>query len=100
MTRQDAVVLASRTLSVLLLVWALTEASYLPDRVYAFLHYSDQVSVFSPAAQYWHHYHLISLSFLIIRIVGYALTARWLLKCGPEVEELLLGASETRAVRG
>jgi hypothetical protein len=36
------------------------------------------------------HSHLISLGFLITRIVGFSLMARWLFKGGSEVEELLL----------
>jgi hypothetical protein len=90
MLREDAVVLASRTLAVLLMVWALTEVSHLPASVYGFLHYAN-VELSSPAAtQYYRHANLISLSFLVVRIVGYALLARWLFKVGPEVQELLL----------
>jgi hypothetical protein len=99
MSRKDAVVLASRTLAVLLTVWALSEVSYLPSSVYSFLHHANRVSVLSDEDQYWRHYYLTSLGFLITRIVGYTLTARWLFKCGPEVAEFLLPANEESAAQ-
>jgi hypothetical protein len=79
MSREDAVVLASRSLALLFTVWALSEVSYLPDRLYSFL-------------QYGRHSYLISLGFLVTRVVGFSLLAMWLRKCGPEVEELLFPA--------
>ena len=90
MSKKDAVVLASRTLAVLFTVWALSDVCSLPERVQAFLHYADQVQGSSPYLQYWRHYELIALGFLITRIVGFSLMAMWLRKCGPDVEELLL----------
>jgi hypothetical protein len=36
---------------------------------------------------------LISLGFLITRIIGYTLMAMWLFRCGPDIEELLLPGS-------
>jgi hypothetical protein len=83
------VVLASRMLALLLAVWALSEASYLPERLHSFLRYMNQEPGSSTALQYWRHYYLIVLGFLVTRIVGFSLMARWLYKGGPEVEELL-----------
>jgi hypothetical protein len=97
MSRKDAVVLASRTLAVLFIVSALIEVTYLPERFHAFLHYVNQEPASSAAIQYWRHYYLISLGFLIIRIIGFSLMALWLRKCGPEVEELLLPPEEIAA---
>jgi hypothetical protein len=90
MSKRDAVVLGSRLLALLLTVWALSELLNLPNSVYSLLHYADQVSVLSPAIQYWQHHYIMALGFLIARIVGFSLTAMWLYKCGPEVEEFLL----------
>jgi len=89
MSRKDAIALASRALALLLFVTALSEVSYLPDRVYAFLHHTNQESVLSTASEYWYHYYIISMGFLIVRIVGFSLLARWLFRGGPEVEEVL-----------
>jgi hypothetical protein len=93
MSRKDAVWIASRTLAVLLTVWALTDVSYLPAATYSYLRYAGNQSGTSPSAEYWRHFYLITLGFLVTRIVGYALIARWLHKGGPEVAELLLPAS-------
>jgi hypothetical protein len=92
MSRKDAVVLASRTLALLLTVWALSEASGLPGSLYSFLHYINQEPGSSTATQYWLHYHLITLGFLVTRIVGFSLMARWLYQGGPDVEQLVSGA--------
>ena len=90
MSRKEAVLLGSRLLATLLTVWALSELSSLPSSVYSFLHYADGVSVMSAAVQYWRHHYLMSLGFLIVRIVGFSLVAGWLFRCGPDVEEFLL----------
>jgi hypothetical protein len=52
------------------------------------------VELSSPSAtQYYRHADLISLSFLVTRIIGFSLLARWLFKGGLEVVELLLPAT-------
>jgi hypothetical protein len=90
MSREDFIVLASRTLAVLLMVWALADVSHMPGTVYTFLHYKS-VELSSPSAtQYYRHSDLIALSFLVVRIIGFSLLSRWLFKGGPEVVELLL----------
>ena len=93
MSRQDAIVLASRTLAALLTVWALTEASHLPEYIQSFFHYAEYEPTLATNLQYlqyWRQHYVIELGFLIVRIVGFSLTARWLFKVGPEVAELLL----------
>ena len=98
MSSKDTVILASRTLAVLLMVWALSEISSLPGNLYSFLHYASQDRL-SSGFEYYRHLHLIALGFLFIRILGFSLVARWLFKGGPEIEELLLPASEETAVQ-
>jgi hypothetical protein len=90
MSRHDAVVLTSRALSVIFLVWALSEVSALPEVLHSFLHYIDQVPGSASSIGYWRHYYLIRLGFLVVRIVGFSLMASWLYKGGREVEEMLL----------
>jgi hypothetical protein len=94
MSRKDAVVLASRTLAVLLTVWSLTEVSHLPGTVHSFLNYLNREPASSPGVEYMRHSYLIALGFLITRIVGYSLMAMWLYRGGPEIEELLLPVPE------
>ncbi len=90
MSKEDFIVLASRTLAVLMMVWALSEVSHLPAMVYTFNHYASVELSSASATQYYRHEYLISLSFMIARIVGYAILSRWLFKGGPEVAEVLL----------
>jgi hypothetical protein len=96
MLRKDAIALASRTLALLLALWALTEVSYLPEILHSFLRYVNQEPGSSTAIQYLRHYYLIKLGFLITRIAGFSLMARWLYKGGPEVDELFLPAESPR----
>jgi ABC-type anion transport system duplicated permease subunit len=96
MSKKDAVVLASRTLATLLIVWALTEVSHLPSALHSFLHYNAEVA--SRGTDYLRPSYLITLGFIITRIIGYSLMARWLYKGGPEIEELLLPVSEEGVV--
>lgn len=83
-------VLASRTLATLLVVWALTEVSHLLGTLHSFLSYSSNERASSPGVEYMRHSYLISLGFLITRVVGYSLMASWLYKGGPDFEEMLL----------
>lgn len=93
-SRKDGVMLASRTLATLLIVWAMNEVSHLPGTLHSFLNYLNRESSSSPGVEYMRHSYLISLSFLITRVIGYSLMAMWLYKGGPEVEELLLPEPE------
>jgi hypothetical protein len=100
MSRRDAVLLAGRALALLFTVWALSDVSSLPERVIAYLHYANEATASSAATQYWRHYELIALGFLITRIIGFSLLAVWLRKGGSEVEELLLpSATEENSAR-
>jgi hypothetical protein len=47
--------------------------------------------------EYLRQRYLIDLGFLITRIVGYSLTARWLFKAGPELEQLFSPETEAPA---
>ena len=96
MSRRDGIVLAARTLALLLTVWALSELSALPGQVHSFLHYLNREPSSSATVQYYRHYYLLSSGFLFTRFVGFSLMARWLFKVGPEVEEVLLPAEGER----
>ena len=89
MSRKEAVILASRVLGVLLAVWALSDASYLPERVLMLLHYTRGNRP-AYAEHYWLGYEIAALGSLLIRITGFSLMSGWLLKGGSEIEELLL----------
>lgn len=76
MSKKDAIVVASRILSVLLTIWALSEVSYLPEFLHSYLHYSRDGVACSAYGQYMQHYYLLRLCFLITRIIGYSLMAQ------------------------
>jgi hypothetical protein len=57
--------------------------------LHSFRHYANLEPGTSTSIQYWRHYYLLRVSFLVTRMVGFSLMARWLYRCGPEVEELL-----------
>ena len=93
MSKQEALIIASRTLAVLLTVWALSDVSHMPVYIQSYLHYAYYEATSSTNVkyvQYMQHSYLLSLCFLVARIVGYSLLARWLFKGGSEVGELLL----------
>jgi hypothetical protein len=66
----------------------------LPGRLYSFLHFLNHEPASSSAIEYGRHYYLSELGFLVTRIVGYSLMARWLLKGGPEIGDLLMPGPE------
>lgn len=90
MSRKDAVTLASRTLALLMVVFALVDLSYLPGRLNSFVHYAYQFTNPTDLILYQRHYYLIELGFLIVRVIGLSLLARWLFNGGPEIEQLFL----------
>ncbi len=101
MSKRESAELAGRALAVLLLVWALAEIANLPGYVQSYLYYSSHANA-SPSNldywQYWRHHYLIDMSFVVAKIVGFALMARWLFKGGNEVAELLLPSVEENIV--
>jgi len=90
MSRGDAVVLASRTLAMLMLVWTFADLSYLPEELYSFRRYLSGEAGASLYVEHMRHYYLILIAFRLLRAIGFLLMAMWLRKCGPEVMEMLL----------
>jgi hypothetical protein len=93
MSKRESVVLASRTLSVLLMVWVFADMSYLPERWIEYVHYLRPESA-SEQVTYLRRYHLAMLVCSGVRILGFSILARWLYKAGGEVVELLLPSSQ------
>jgi len=96
MSREDSVMLASRTLALLLTVWALAEVCNLPGHVQLFRYYSDHETVLGAGTgywQFWRQHYFIDLCFTAVKTVGFGLAARWLFKGGADVQEFLLPSS-------
>ena len=96
MSTKEGVVLASRTLATLLVVWVFSDLCSLPRDVYSFLRHGN-TAVVTAASEYWHHYYLMTLSFTLVRIVGFSLTARWLYSGRPEVAQFFLPSTDESA---
>jgi len=86
-TKQPAL-LVSRVLALLMIIWALYEITYVPERLFALFHYREARSALA-THDYLSSYYLIVTSFLLLRIVGYLVGAVFFWKCGPRVEALL-----------
>jgi hypothetical protein len=101
MSKKDALLLASRAVALFLTVAALSEMSYVPEFVNSFLHYHKYAPTASTNVDYldyMRHYYLIRLAFLLTRIVGLSLLARWIYKGGSEIEELLMPSAEATGI--
>jgi hypothetical protein len=96
MPREDAVIVASRTLALLLAVGAFQEASYLPETLQSFTRYNRVELGASTASDYWRHSYLIRLGFQVTRLVAFSLMARWLYKGGSDVEEMFFKAESSQ----
>ncbi len=77
MDRTEAMKLACRTLALLIIVWALSDATYLPERSYELWHYSHQVSVLglTESQQYFAKWHALTLATNIVRVLGLLIAA-------------------------
>jgi uncharacterized membrane protein len=86
MTRREALLLASRALALYLLCWALTEVTYLPQRLFSLTHRSSVLI----SRDYLSTYDLVGLWFHALRIVALFATAAWLYRGGAPVEAFFL----------
>jgi hypothetical protein len=84
MTREDAITLVSRTVSIYLAVWALDALSYLPERLFSFSHYAVMTGFASPA--YLKNYYFVTLAMLFVRVVALFALAGWFYNAGPKLE--------------
>lgn len=101
MSREEAVLLASRSLALLLTLSVLIGLSNLPTEILAFRHYVGHEMTPSSNLeywQYWRQHYLVELAFTVTRIIGLSLLARWLFKGGPEVAALFLPSTAEEIV--
>jgi len=97
MSKKELLLVVSRTLSLWLVVWALVETTYLPERLFSLFHHVGDHSVLYHE-DYWTSYYLIITVFLVLRIIALFIAALAFWKCGPRVQTLFLaqsGAGET-----
>jgi len=89
MSKRDAVVIVSRAFSLYFFCWALADMTYLPSSISWLARHVSKASVLGPDDSLRNH-DIISLSFLVVRIVVLFTAAAWMYRCGPRVESFLL----------
>ena len=97
MSRKEAVLLVSRALAVLQLIYALMELTNLPIRLMSLHHHTtSRVSVLAPSGydDFWSGYYRVDIAFLVARIMIYLVFAFVFWNCGPWIERLLLPNSD------
>ncbi len=97
MSRKEAVLLVSRALAILQLIFALMELTYLPVRFMSLHHHTtSRVSVLAPSGydDFWNSYYCIDIAFLLTRVIIYLVLAFIFWKCGPWIERVLLPKRE------
>jgi hypothetical protein len=93
MSTKQAVTIACRVLSVYFLVWLLSELTYLPQRVFSFLHYQGVLNQ-SGGRNFGRDLELISLAFLVLRIVVLFFAVQWFYRSGPAIRRYFITPSE------
>lgn len=90
MTREEAAVVASRSLAMLMAMWTLIDLTYLPETIFSLLHHLGHQSVVGPR-DYWSGYYSLLLASQGFRILLVALAGIWFWKGGPLPTKLFAG---------
>jgi len=90
MSRREAIVLVSRALACIQLITALLDATYLPERVLAFLHYANLPEATTNSQHYFRVIDTLSVFTLIVRIGILLVTFLIFWNCGAWIERTLL----------
>jgi len=85
MTKKELVLLASRAFALLLIVWAAVDVTYLPERLFALVHYLGRRSVLLQH-DYLNSYYLLVTALSAFRIMVLSVAASVFWKCGPWIE--------------
>jgi uncharacterized membrane protein len=79
--------LASRILALYWASWALSEMTYMPERVLSLSHYTGQLDGYS---LYMHNQYSTIIASLVVRIIALSIAALAFWSCGPKVARLFL----------
>jgi hypothetical protein len=96
MSRKDAVLLVSRALSILQLIYALMELTYLPIRFVSLHHHTTRANVLGSSGydDFWSGYYRVDIAFLFARVAICLVVAFLFWNCGPWIDRLLLPESD------
>jgi len=87
MSRKETVFLMSRAFALLLIVWAVVDVTYMPERLFSLFHYLSQRSVLG-LRDFWSSRYMLITLFAVVRIGSLLLSAWCFWKNGPWVERL------------
>jgi hypothetical protein len=90
---KEVVTIVSRALAVYFLAWLLSDLTYLPSHLFSFLHHANTLAA-PGGTTYWRDSDLISLSFLLLRIVVLFFAVQWFYRSGPAIQGYFLGSSK------
>lgn len=99
MSAKEAAVIVCRALSVYLLFWLVLELTYLPGSMFSYFHHRLGPTT-TTTQLFWRDYYLLSLCFLVFRIVALFFAVQWFYRAGPRLQAYLLAppTEETEAV--
>jgi hypothetical protein len=89
-TKKDLVVVASRAFAMYLIIWALSDLSYVPIDVFAAKHYS------ALPGEYLDKYHHMLVYHRLAMIVALFLAAAWFYRGGPVLERFFSSSDESQ----
>ena len=91
MSRNEIVLLVSRTFAAIQFVTVLIEMSYLPERLVSYFHYAANAP--SQNNYFGTYYNVVVLS-LFARIAGLLILTAVFWKCGPWIERVVFSKEE------
>jgi len=90
--RKDVILIASRTLALLFLAWALVDLAALPEHLFSLVRYRMQ-GTRVPWDVYMSRLYLIATISVALRMIALFAAAEWLWRGGPKVESLFSRSS-------
>jgi hypothetical protein len=93
MTKKELIQLASRALSLNLVIWSVASIVYVPSPLFAMLHYRNMASR-TASQDYFYTYDFITLFTRLLLAAGLFMAAVWFYRCGPTIENFLSPSEE------
>ena len=98
LTREQAILIASRLFAAYLLFWVIVDLTYLPREVLSVVHYmKTTASVLGtntnmPLSSYTLRVDMLVLIENLLHIVLWIMAAGWFYRCGPRIQQFLASA--------
>ena len=90
-SQKEATILVSRLISIYLFFWMLSGLTYLPGRLFSFVHYAHERSVLA-SHNYFYSLDAISVAFHLLRIALWLSASIWFYRCGPAIQGLFVNS--------